>query len=117
MRTLAMFSLLCCGYATGGIHEDEEWIGRYRGDANGDSTVNISDPIFLGNYLYSSGPVPPCFNEADANGDGQVDGADVTFLYDFLMSSGSAPPYPGPAGVGGCVQVANPISCAYLDCN
>ena len=45
-----------------------------RGDANGDGTVNISDPITISNWLSPTikGPVPQCLDGADSNDDSSV---------------------------------------------
>src|SRR2546422_465402 len=68
-----------------------------RGDANGDGRVNISDPIFINNWLFSGGTRPGCIEAADANDDGAVNSADSTYLYNFLFQGGSPPPAPFPS--------------------
>ena len=37
------------------------------GDANGDGVINISDVMYMVNYLYRSGPYPASFEAGDAN--------------------------------------------------
>jgi len=32
----------------------------YRGDANGDNSVDLADVVFLVNYLFIGGPIPHC---------------------------------------------------------
>ncbi len=72
-------------------------IGSFvRGDANGDSEVDISDPIWVLNYLFLGGNPPPCLTAADANDDGGVDLTDVISLITSLFLSGGPLPPPGP---------------------
>ncbi len=96
MRT---FSVICLALFVGSIAFAGVEVPKIakRGDANGDDTVDISDPIFISNYLFSAGPEPACLSQADSNHDGDVDNSDVVFLLNWLGSSGSPPPpYPGP---------------------
>jgi hypothetical protein len=71
-----------------------------RGDANDNEMMSISDPIYLLEYLFRGGPVPPCDDSADANDDGSVDVADAVKVLLYLFAEGSIPPPspPGPAG-------------------
>ena len=94
MRKLALLVVLCCGgYLFGGFDID---VLIKRGDANNDMVVDMSDAIYLSNYIYQGGPEPGCMNQADANDDGQVDSLDAVYLMDWLYNGGSAPPSPGP---------------------
>ncbi len=64
------------------------------GDANGDSTVNLGDVVYLIEYLYKEGP-PPCIPEtADPNGTCVPELGDIVTLIDYLYRGG-APPMPG----------------------
>lgn len=71
-----------------------------RGDANDNEMMSISDPIYLLEYLFRGGPVPPCEDSADANDDGSLDVADAIKILLYLFAGGSIPPPspPGPAG-------------------
>jgi hypothetical protein len=66
------------------------------GDANHNGTRNIQDVTYNINFLYKSGPKPPCqggtgkYPEADANGNGITNIQDVTYLINFLYKSGPA---------------------------
>jgi hypothetical protein len=68
-----------------------------RGDANGDETVDISDPQRTLNHLFLGSGQPACFDAADANDDGTLNIADAIFTLAYLFSSGSAPSPPFPA--------------------
>ncbi len=65
-----------------------------RGNANGDSLIDIADPVFVLNYLFQNGPDPACFDSADFNDDGQVNIADPVFAVMYLFQGGAAPPAP-----------------------
>ncbi len=84
-------AVLACGFLYAG-YDDDIW---GRGDANNDGTVNLSDPIYITDWLYRGGPVPPCKNGADANDDGAINLADVTYLNNWLFNGGPPPPSPG----------------------
>lgn len=100
---------LLCGAAWAGF--DESTIIVARGDANDDNAVNVSDVVFLSNYLYNGGAIPPCKNQADVNHDGRIDNSDPVYLLNYLFNGGSAPPSPGPNSTT-CTASATPtISC------
>ena len=69
-----------------------------RGDANHDSSVDLSDGIFILLWLYLGGPAPVCGDAADANDDSQVDISDATSIFQFLFidNQGSWEPFPDP---------------------
>jgi uncharacterized delta-60 repeat protein len=63
-----------------------------RGDANGDGIVDISDIVYLLNYLFVDGPAPvPVLEAGDATCDGVVDASDVVYLLNYLFVSGPPP--------------------------
>jgi len=66
------------------------------GDANDDAAVNIGDAVHLINYIFKSGPPPPCLNEGDANGDCAINIGDAVHLINYIFKS-------GPPPVCGCV--------------
>ncbi len=64
------------------------------GDANRDLLVNVSDPVFLINYIFSGG-IPPCeLNSADADGSCTVTISDAVYLINYIFAAGG-PPIPG----------------------
>ena len=63
-----------------------------RGDLDGDGEVLINDPIFVFNYLFVEGPIPPCFDSADANDDGTINIADGLYIINYLFLFMSPPP-------------------------
>jgi hypothetical protein len=68
-----------------------------RGNINWDlgDAVNVADVTYLVDYLFRSGPEPPCPEEGDVDGSGTINIADVTYLVDYLFRSGD-PPLPCP---------------------
>ena len=60
------------------------------GDVNGlDGGPDIADLVFLVNYMFKSGAVPPCMDTADLNGlDGGPDIADLVYLVNYMFKSG-----------------------------
>ena len=65
-----------------------------RGDSNGDSEINISDPVFLLNALFGGGPSGPCKDASDVNDDSSIDVSDPIFLLAFVFLGEAAPPEP-----------------------
>ncbi len=63
------------------------------GDANGDGVINVSDAVFVINYVFIPGsPVPDPVCVADANGDGTVNVSDAVTLINYVFIPGSPPP-------------------------
>jgi len=67
-------------------------IGYIIGDPNTDSVTDITDVIFLLNYLFIEGPPPDPFYTGDVTCDGQITIEDVVFLVNYLFVNGPAPP-------------------------
>ncbi len=66
------------------------------GDANGDGVINISDAVFVINYVFIPGsPAPNPLCRADANGDGTINVSDAVYLINYVFIPGSPPPVPG----------------------
>ena len=61
------------------------------GDANVDQNVNVTDAIYLVNYLFKGGPAPVPVQGSDVNGDGQVNVGDVIYLINYLFKGGPVP--------------------------
>jgi len=71
-----------------------------RANIDGDplNQVDISDLVYLVDYMFSGGPDPACWREANVNGDlsgdlqSTVDIADLVYLVDYMFNSGPEPP-------------------------
>jgi len=64
------------------------------GDVDGSGGTNITDVVYLVNYLFKGGPVPRCVpftTCADANLDLKITIADVVYLINYLFRRGPAP--------------------------
>lgn len=91
------------------------------GDANGDNNLNLSDVIFLANYLLKGGPTPELL-ASDVDGNQQINLADVIYLANYLFKSGPAPTCPEGAMVKGKVYLngvspcCNLYICGYWNC-
>lgn len=66
---------------------------EYRGDINADHTgPDISDLVYLVSFMFQSGPVPPCTDNADINGDETgPDISDLVYLVNYMFDGGPAP--------------------------
>jgi hypothetical protein len=65
-----------------------------RGDANGDSTVNIGDVVALIGYIFREGPAPIPPLAGDANCDGAPDVSDAVYLLNYIFKEGPPPQCP-----------------------
>ncbi len=61
------------------------------GDVTGDELINVSDIIFLVNYLYKEGPAPSPLLLGDLNCDDEIDVGDVIYLVNYLYQGGTEP--------------------------
>ena len=71
-----------------------------RGDANQDTNIDLADALFVADYLFANGAVPPCLDAADVNDDGVHDISDPLYLIRHLFIVGSPPP-PAPFPTAG----------------
>ena len=62
-----------------------------RGDCSRDGVCDISDIIFLINYVFYGGPSPNPMFLGDVNCDEVVDIQDIIYLIDYIFYQGSAP--------------------------
>ena len=69
-------------------------VSFFRGDANSDLDVNISDAIATLDFLFQGGREITCKDAADSNDDGQLDLSDAVNTLNFLFSGtgGTLPP-------------------------
>ena len=65
--------------------------GDVRGDANGDGAIDISDVVYIIDYLFRNGPAPSPPEAGDTTCDGRIDIADVVSLINYLLKDGPAP--------------------------
>ncbi|RTZ91622.1 MAG: hypothetical protein DSY92_03970, partial [Planctomycetota bacterium] len=79
-----------------GIFVDDPIEQFVRGDANGDGSLDISDPVGMLTYLFGGG-TSNCLDSLDVNDDGSIDISDPVYMLGFLFSGGNPPtaPFPG----------------------
>lgn len=90
-----------------------------RSDADGSSTVNITDAIRILGFLFLGAPDSlECPDAADANDDGKVEVSDAISVLRSLFATGAAPPAPYPyCGIDptpDALDCATPKTCAVL---
>ena len=77
-----------------------------RGNANGDSKVDIADTIWLVNFLFRNGATPPCLDAADVNDNELVELSDALFLLAYFFGGPAVqhgfPSIPPPAPFPDC---------------
>ncbi|MFH2056447.1 MAG: trypsin-like peptidase domain-containing protein [bacterium] len=61
------------------------------GDADGDDLVNITDVVFIINYIFNSGPAPEPLAAWDADCSGAPNITDAVYLIAFIFGDGAAP--------------------------
>lgn len=61
------------------------------GDANASGTVNLSDIIYVVNYVFKGGPTPNPFCQGDANASGGVNLSDLIYLVNYVFKGGALP--------------------------
>ena len=69
--------------------------GNVDGLGDEPNEIDIADLVYLVNYMFDSGPVPSCIDEANVDGLGgaglEVDIADLVYLVSYMFSGGPAP--------------------------
>ncbi len=61
------------------------------GDANGDQNVDVSDAVWIINYVFVNGDPPDPFDTGDANCDGGVDVSDAVWIINYVFVDGYDP--------------------------
>ncbi len=61
------------------------------GDSNGDETVNVSDAVFIINFVFAGGGTPDPLESADPNCDTLVNVSDAVWIINFVFAGGNDP--------------------------
>ncbi len=61
------------------------------GDANDDGSANVSDAVYIINYVFIGGPVPACHEKGDANCDAAINVSDAVWLINYVFIGGRPP--------------------------
>jgi len=65
--------------------------GYICGDATGDYTINVGDPVYLICHIFKGGPPPFAVGAGDANCDGVIDVGDAIYLINNIFKNGPEP--------------------------
>jgi hypothetical protein len=61
------------------------------GDTNGDSSVNVSDAVYIINYVFVGGEPPDPLESGDTNCDGAVNVSDAVWIINYVFIGGNGP--------------------------
>ena len=61
------------------------------GDANADFIVNVSDAVYIINYIFMGGPPPDPIEAGDANCDFMVNVSDAVWIINYIFQGGNGP--------------------------
>ncbi|MDH3890739.1 MAG: C25 family cysteine peptidase [candidate division Zixibacteria bacterium] len=61
-------------------------------DHSENGAIDISDLVYIVDWMFNGGPPPPCMGEADTDGSGSVDIADLVRLVDYMFTTPDLPP-------------------------
>jgi hypothetical protein len=65
--------------------------GYICGDADGNQVVNISDVVFLVDYIFGDGPAPEPVESGDVDCNGTVNISDAVYLITYIFAQGPEP--------------------------
>ena len=72
------------------------------GDADGSGGNNISDAVFLIQYIFAAGPPPEPLAAADSDCSGGINMSDVVYLIQYIFAGGPGPCDPDDNGAPDC---------------
>ena len=87
-----------------------------RGDGNVDGNVDLSDGIYVLNFLFLGTVAPTCFDAMDTNDTGVIDLSDGIAVFGFLFLGGPPPAAPGNLACGIDVGADDLDCAAYPAC-
>ena len=61
------------------------------GNVNGDDGVEVSDAVYLINYLFVGGPEPYPYLAGDVNCDDKINLVDIIFIVNYVFRGGYSP--------------------------
>ncbi len=53
--------------------------------------IDISDLVYLVDFMFNGGPDPVCIDEADVDGSGEIDISDLVHIVDYMFNDGPPP--------------------------
>jgi len=85
------FTVTDPGSLTDEIDVAYEVVAFLRGDANSDNILDMSDILFILNYLYKDGIAPASIEATDVNFDNKINILDVDYLIRYFYKQGPPP--------------------------
>lgn len=61
------------------------------GDVDGNNQIDITDAVFLVNYIFASGAPPDPLERGDVDCNNQVDITDAVYIVNYIFASGAVP--------------------------
>jgi Dockerin type I domain len=61
------------------------------GDANSDGTINVTDAVYIINYIFIGGEAPYPLENPEVNCDGAVNVSDAVWIINYIFVGGNAP--------------------------
>lgn len=83
------------GRLTSGFFSEQVIPNYVAGDADGNGIINISDAVYLINFIFAGGQAPANHLSADADCNGILTISDAVFLINYIFSGGPGPHYCG----------------------
>ena len=104
------------GDGVGDVCEDARVTFR-RGDADQNARIELTDGVFVLNFLFLGGREPTCREAADADDNGALELTDGVFVLNFLFLGGPPPRAPGPTACGPDPDGSRDAGCeSYTGC-
>jgi len=72
------------------------------GDADGSGGVNITDAVYIIQWIFAGGPAPDPLLQADCDCGGSVNMSDVVYIIQFIFAGGPTPCNPDGEGTPDC---------------
>jgi hypothetical protein len=72
------------------------------GDANNDTSVNVSDAVSIINYVFVGGAAPSPYEAGDANCDATVNVSDAVWIINYVFVGGNSPCDTDSNGIPDC---------------
>jgi len=71
-----------------------------RGNVDELCAIDLTDAVFILEFLFRGGAIPTCEDAADVDDNGRLELTDAVFLLNHLFQGGEPPPFPGTGAPG-----------------
>ena len=79
-----------------------------RGDADTNGSLDLTDGIFILNYLFSGGRAPSCMESANTDNNLAIELTDAIAILQYLFLGAAPPTAPGPTDCGRDPEIGSP---------